>query len=414
MTTPTEPGSEFYAVSSMLQSPHAITKGLTHLSADDFDFPLPALVFATIATMVERGIPVDRDSVEQNCRAALSRLGGPVALHNLHTYADTPENIDYHIDILRETSGRRQALAASQRFTQMVAEGIPVTECATEMRTALDLIRTAAITDVPSRSVTVDAWLAVEDVSETWVVPKLIAPTDVFLLLSQPGHGKSTLLRQVALCVAAGVHPFDPDRRIEPCATMLVDLENAARDVKSEMCPLVDRLRQIGDWDPERARILPMPEGLNIRTPQGADLLEREIEKYRPAVVCLGPIYKAAPKLGDDWDTSAEQAREFFDRMRAAYGTAFMLEHHMSKQTQYDREAGSPYGSTVWERWPSFGRVLRPIDGKYFELTQPFRHDRAPREIPAGLYRGGLLPWSPIWDQVDVDIYKQQAKSRKS
>jgi hypothetical protein len=127
--------------------------------------------------------------------------------------------------------------------------------------------------------------------------------------------------------------------------------------------------------------------------------------------VCIGPLYKAAPKGRDDYDTAADEARAVFDRIRARHNCGLFIEHHMSRQSAQSGQ--SPYGSTIWERWPSHGRVLRDIDGTHYELAMPFRADRSYREWPVGLHRGGELPWLPI-EQGDMDWHMERAKGSRS
>jgi replicative DNA helicase len=414
VTTPREPGSESYVLSAMLHSEAACRIGVRQLSADDFYEQRNALVFTTIAGLVDRGAPVDPVSVEQTARLQLRKFGGAVVIADLIGAAPTAVNVEWHIDMLRHASQRRQLLQVSERLHQVaLGETADLTDRIAESEQELGYIRTASLGDgpVPGLSL-IDDWLGDADEAEDWVVPGLIAPADVMLLLAPPGIGKSVLSRQLVMSLAAGVHPLRPELRIEPRTAMLVDLENPSRDARADTRKLRVQLSLIGEWVPQRAVILYRPEGLDLRRPRFADEFERAIEQHRPALVCLGSLYKAAPKGRDDWDTAADEARAVFDRLRSDYGFALWLEHHMNKLTQYDPAMGSPYGSSIWERWPSYGRVLRRIDDTNYELSKPFRGDRAEREIPAGLHRGGLLPWSPIWDREEVEIHKERARPR--
>jgi hypothetical protein len=64
----------------------------------------------------------------------------------------------------------------------------------------------------------------------------------------------------------------------------------------------------------------------------------------------------------------------------------------------------------LWERWPSYGRVISRIGGEFYDFAV-FRGDReAGREFPAGLQRGGKLPWSPIWDREELELIRENFK----
>jgi hypothetical protein len=46
-----------------------------------------------------------------------------------------------------------------------------------------------------------------EDIPFDWIVPGLLAKGERMVLTAGEGLGKSTLLRQFAVCAAAGLHP---------------------------------------------------------------------------------------------------------------------------------------------------------------------------------------------------------------
>jgi hypothetical protein len=58
----------------------------------------------------------------------------------------------------------------------------------------------------------------------------------------------------------------------------------------------------------------------------------------------------------------------------------------------------------MWERFIEYGRVLEQRGPNVFALDNFRASDRDVREWPAGLFRGGQLPWSPIWDADELEL----------
>jgi hypothetical protein len=163
---------------------------------------------------------------------------------------------------------------------------------------------------------------------------------------------------------------------------------------------------RLGELEDGRGHVWLHPEGLNLRVRADALLLERVLEETRPALVCLGPLGKAMLRGRDDWDTAAEEVRAVLDRLRTRYRCAFWLEHHMPKGDGISRPP-LPFGSAVWQRWAGFGRVMTKVGPNAYELAASFRGDRDAREFPVGLFRGGDLPWSAIWDPEELDHLRE-------
>lgn len=248
------------------------------------------------------------------------------------------------------------------------------------------------------------------------LVPGLLDRQEVVMILAAPGVGKSWLSRQVALTVAAGVHPFDGRRRIPPIRSLLVDLENPESTVQRQVTDpyhavryLAGGIEKIGDG----AWFWPHTEGLNIRKRPDAALLERAIADTKPDLVCIGSLYNLFQRGSSDWDTAAEETIHVLNRIRARYRCALWIEHHMPKAGEGGHRS-SPFGSSLWERWPSYGRVIKRVGGEHYEF-EVFRGDReAGREFPIGLQRGGRqLPWMSIWEEGEWQTIKEAYEGTK-
>src|SRR5205823_2535829 len=129
------------------------------------------------------------------------------------------------------------------------------------------------------------------------------------------GGGKSTLLRQLGVQCAAGVHPFDgPD--MAPLRVLYVDLENSRRQVRRKLRPL--RLAAGSRLDPQRLSVLVKPDGLNLANAIDREWLELRLEVNKPDLVLIGPLYKLA-----DGDPTEEKVAKpvalFLDVMREQF-----------------------------------------------------------------------------------------------
>lgn len=398
-----------------LQAPAALERSRALVGVEDFWQPRHAAIFAAMCDLAEAGHVVDpvRLMGELTRTGQLARVGGAPYLHTLYAQPGSLPNLSHYAELVRGSAHRRRLAQIGARLTQ-IAEQVPDTEDALAAA-ARELIALELLIDVPDADAAIvglATWpqlLAQPDVAEDWVIPGLVERQDVILLLAGEGLGKSWLARQLCLAVAAGVHPFRPSLRIPPQRTLLVDLENAPSMVRRQSRGPAAQIARLGNAEDDRGWAWLHPEGLNLRVRADAQALEQVIARTRPALCAIGPLGKAFLRGRDDWDTAAEEVRAVIDRLRARYRCAFWIEHHMPKGDGTTRPQ-LPFGSGVWQRWAGFGRVLSRVGDNAYELSASFRGDRDVREFPAGLYRGGDLPWSPIWDQDELDHLRKGGK----
>lgn len=234
------------------------------------------------------------------------------------------------------------------------------------------------------------------------------------MVLGAAGSGKSFLSRMVAQGLAAGVHPFTLDR-ITPVRTLLVDLENSPDQVAEEAVGPLAQVQRLGEAVGDRGWIWSRPEGINLREPRDAALLERVIAQTEPDVLCLGSLKDAYRRGRSDWDVAALETQDVFKRLRSRYGLGLWLEHHMPRK-EGSGHTGTPFGGMLWESWPTHGRWLRRVGERVplYTLEATFRGDRGERPgIPIGLQRGGRLPFTAIFDEGELEILLEAAGARQ-
>jgi hypothetical protein len=233
------------------------------------------------------------------------------------------------------------------------------------------------------------ALLAEPEEPYDWLVEGLIERGDRLILTGPEGGGKSTLLRQMAVQIAAGVHPFTG----EPCRAALVliiDCENSTRHIKRKLRPLAELAGPKLATD--RLFIVPKPEGIDLGTIVDIAWLQAIVAEVEPELIIIGPIYKMS-----DGDPIEEQTAKVviraIDTLRARYDCAVLIEAH----TPHDSKTERPYGASVWKRWPEFGL--------YLDRMGPIRHWRGARDErdwPPALMRGQgptAWPWEKATDK---------------
>lgn len=427
---PTEPTEAFAGdavaestvLAACLNAPAAITAARRTLTAESFFWPNNEKLFGIMAAIDDNGGNVSPQSVYDGLR--FRKLLGTVpaaSLFDLYAFPYVADWVPWAIRRVADLGRRRQATAIVKRLAQMNDE-------ASDFDTFGDiampqLVNLEVLLDDRADQETVpnlhtwDEFIARPTREADAVIPGLLDRSEVVMLLAAPGAGKSWLSRQVAMAVASGVHPF-VKRRVPQMRSLLVDLENPDSTVQRQAHGPYYAARHLGDGLGDRGWIWTHTEGLNIRKRQDAALLERVIADTRPDIVCVGSLYNLFSRGSSDWDTAAEETIAVLNRIRTRYRCALWIEHHMPRGTDSGPKM-SPFGSTLWERWPAYGRVLSRVGGDYYEL-KPFRGDReAGREFPLGLERtdgrATEWPWRAVWDQVVLDSAKADfAKHRGS
>lgn len=218
-----------------------------------------------------------------------------------------------------------------------------------------------------------------------WLIPDLLERADRLILTGPEGGGKSTLLRQMGVTSAAGIHPFTEDD-IDPIRVLYVDLENSRRHTRRQLEPLV--IQAQNRLAPRALIPIIRPEGLDLLTAADSAWLHQRVEANQPDILIIGPLYKLA--LGDP--TSEEAARHVaftLDSLRATYDVALLIEAHQPHKSNGQRP-DRPYGASLWMRWPEFGLALTPGG-----FLAHWRGARDERQWPAFLRRGGTWPWTP-------------------
>lgn len=386
------PDAERALLGACLLSDTAIEEATALLTAQDFHGPGHAAIFAAIVQTHARG---KVDPVTVNATRPDLDLERLVELMN---NTPTTSNAGKYAAMVADCAHRRALILAANEAMRL-ANGEQPTD---DAHTAAETIRTLfAELDRPTGkgAPDPDAWsyLATVDTEHDWLVPDFLERRDRMLITAGEGAGKSLLITQIAVQVAAGVHPFKL-HDVTPRNVTIIDLENSDRMVARR----VDTLTRVAgtSFDPHRLRIHVRTAGINLCNPTDRRwLLDRCIANNTELLV-IGPTYRMAAGVAAKGDVGAEdQARIVtgaLDEIRHRCNVAMLLETHAPHGNGFGRDL-RPFGSSVWLRWPEFGFGLRG------EPEQPNRyaveHFRGPRDHrtwPEHLAKGaGRWPWMP-------------------
>ena len=239
----------------------------------------------------------------------------------------------------------------------------------------------------------------VENDSYDWVIPQLIEKGERVIVVAAEGVGKTMLARQSGLCASAGLHPFTMSK-MTPIRTLTVDLENPERIIRRTSKNIMSAALHYGHTRKTEAHLLIKPAGLDLLKQSDRAILEEAIEKTKPQLLIMGPLYKSFVDPGGRTSESiAIEVAKYLDTIREVYGCAMWLEHHAPLGSSIGGRDLRPFGSAVWSRWPEFGLSLTPdptsTEGYVYDVKH-FRGARDLRQFPTKMKRGKIFPFEVL------------------
>lgn len=389
---PYDEGAERALVASLLASPYQAQRIAHAVQPDDFANRNLRRIYVAVLGLIDEGLAVDSVTVA----ARVDGTGEPIGREKIAVLQmeASARHATAYADVVIERSSRRRLIGAAASVSEAAYDvGVPY---ASVRSLAVEALQKAALPTVADPAPALDVFVGQEQDEYDWIVPGLLERGDRCLVVSIEGGGKSTLLRQIAVMVSQGVHPFS-GQRFDPMRVLLVDLENPPRLLRRRLRELRDQIVTVvgAGYDEERLRVQARPEGLDVRHPVDALRLLKIVDASRPDLVVIGPLYKLHEGAEED-SSDVRQVQKILDTIRTDFGCALLMETH-APHSSFGTQAGAgkvrPAGSRVWIRWPEFILALVQTSGTDWRVEE-VRTGRDIRPWPKSLTRSGYWPWT--------------------
>lgn len=382
--------------------PEAIRDVTEHVTPDDFLDTTLGRIYALILGLHTAGLPCDPISIEAAARDRKIRGVTVVDLMDLAHATPTTANVDYWARVVHAEALARRVVAFGLRTAQLGDSDGDINDVMATVTEEFNALRAPA-SGALSASILGDVLATPTEYD--WVLPDLLERRDRLILTGGEGGGKTTLLRQIAIAAAAGVHPFR-HTPAEPRRVLVVDAENTRKQWARKAAGIAAVARNQGSVDPTRTLALvpvdDMPAGrLDLTTERDRGSVHRLIDDHKPDIVMIGPLYKLMPRAIQT-DDDAAPLISALDGLRAR-DVALLMEAHAGHATGPGGERDlRPRGSSALMGWPEFGMGIA-VDRERFVVGQMptdfklvrWRGDRDEREWPSTLLRGASAwPWT--------------------
>lgn len=403
---------------------HGRVDELLSLPVGAFDHWQHAAIAAAIRNLAARKLPTDAPVV---MREVVNAAGGDsraremgAVVTDLATHLVPGDSAGYYaerISALHTARVVNHAVADFQRKVTYAAlndDDEVMAGAAGAMREALAEAETAFRPVAAEPPMSLAELLAEDDEPYDWLVPGLLERTDRLIITGFEGLGKSFVLAQMGLTIAAGLHPFtgEPiDDSGREYRTLVFDCENSKRQMRRRyrrIAGQVDALRDkhgMGpvDWR-EAVRIVSRPEGVALTEPRELARIEQNVALTAPDLVVAGPLYKMS-KLDVKDEQAAKELTDTLDVLRVRHQFTLIAEAHAGHANDGGGQRRvRPIGSSLFLRWPEFGFGIAPHrDAAHEEHPsiveiKHWRGSRDERAWPRELRHGADLPWEPTGD----------------
>jgi replicative DNA helicase len=360
------------------------------LSSHDFGDGQLSVLWDGIQAMRSRREPVDVLTVGAALAGWGVRSVTPADLHVFVSGVPHAMSARQYARAVREDAMRRNVRAVAAQMLQTVDAdpGLTLSNGINQLRDVqgaheLKKFHVTTLGDI----------LATED-SYDWVIPGLLEKRDRLLVTGGEGSGKSTLVRQLAILSAAGLHPFN-FTPTPPVNVLVIDAENSESQWRRASRGVTKQAKLYGSHDPGDLRISCTPR-MDLTRDSDLGQVHRLLDDVMADIVVIGPLYRLVPRAITN-DDEASPLLAALDTIRDR-GCALVIEAHAGHALGQGGERDlRPRGSAALMGWPEFGLGLRlPKPGTTtYEITR-WRGDRDRRDFPNGLVKGGDWPWTPV------------------
>lgn len=415
--------AEKAVVGSCIFTPPLVRSVVQHVSPDDFGDKRLGAMFGLVLGMVSAHGPdsVTPITVAEEARRRNAekddpnRRGAPrVILLDMADIAALVTHgiagrVEEHAKVVATAALGRRLSAFGVGIVTDIDQGIDPTQLlgglGDRLRKISDEHRMSGLNSQPLADVLADHSLN----DYEWVVPGLLEAGDRLIITGGEGAGKSMLLRQLALCAGAGVHPFTA-RAVPAKRVLVVDAENSKRQWHRKSRGAATAISRLADKPAAHGVHLACVSRRDLTSARHLGDIHAEIDEIKPDILFIGPLYKMVPNAINN-DSEAAPLINALDSIHDR-GLTLVMEAHAGKGLG---EGGmrnfAPRGSAALLGWPEFGFGLAPDsnDKTRVDIVR-WRGDRDERDWPNRLRRGGVMPWTD--DRRPLSQEEQEAHYR--
>jgi RecA-family ATPase len=255
------------------------------------------------------------------------------------------------------------------------------------------------------------------DLEEEWIIKDWFPTSTCALVTSAPGTYKTWILLDLAIAVATGNKFLGLYDVLKTGPVVVVQQE----DPFPMLVRRSSQIMNVGDVEEvEDYFEIPMPPdipNLYFHTEKSLQFDDKEvmasfsrmIDRVRPALVIIDPLYSAAK--ADDFMVAAAQNMLILKKLRDTYSTSFFIAHHSTKGGGGEgRARDKAWGSQFLNAWLETGIQLQETDSPgEIQVTRHFKNSEMPAEL---LVKFNITSGNFV---VDVEEYtkKQPKKGSK-
>lgn len=382
-----------FVIGSCLLAPDSVRFAASILEPEDFWSHAHRDIFQAILQLQKNGDPVEPFSVWTTAQENGSRGLTIADLHKMIEGTGSSASISFYADQVKEAASRRKLAAIATKLMREASDETCHPSQAAQVATeAIKNIQAGTSHRMTTK--TLEEILAIEE-DHDWLIPGLLERGDRLVLTGFEGGGKTTWIRQLIICMAAGIHPTTLNMLEKPLRILVVDAENTEAQWRSQVRGMTANAAKYGLNDPAPMIHIHAKGRIDITKDATLGEVHRLVDEHAPDVLAIGPLYKMV-STGINNDQEAAPLIMALDSLRDR-GLALIMEGHASKgNSQNATRDLAPRGSAALMGWPEFGFGLHPdATDPDMTIVTKWRGDReAGREWPRELHRGGPFPWT--------------------
>ncbi|WP_405475688.1 AAA family ATPase [Paenarthrobacter ilicis] len=384
---------EEFVIGACILTPDSIRFASGILEPCDFKTKTHADIFRAIVQLRKADEPVEPFSVLVKAQELGAKGVQIVDLHRMVEGVGSAVPINFYAEQVKEASLRRRLSVIA---TSLMREaGDDTCHPSQAAQAAAEAIKNLAASGAQRMATkTLEEILAVQE-DHDWLIPDLLERGDRLILTGFEGGGKTTWIRQLLICMAAGIHPTTWDILDKPLKILVVDAENTEAQWRAQVRRMTATAADYGIADPAPNIEIYAKGRIDITKDATLGEVHRLLDEHSPDVLAIGPLYKMV-STGINNDQEAAPLIMALDSLRDR-GVALIMEGHASKGNSQNAVRDlAPRGSAALMGWPEFGFGLHPdATNPDMTLVTRWRGDReAGRLWPRELWRGGAFPWT--------------------